>query len=80
MTVTAVETLPNLLRAAAALVRITHGPGCPEFAAHRRAAELIERVADAEETGVPLRPGERAAALRAARAYLTVDEPVEVPA
>jgi hypothetical protein len=73
VTVTAPETLPNLLRAAATLVRITHGPGCPDLAAHRRAAELIERVADAEETGVPLRPGERDAALHAARAYLAAE-------
>lgn len=76
--ITAPETLPNLLRAAATIARITHGPSCPDFTTHRRAADLLDRVADAEETGSELRAGERDAALRAARAYLATNAPVEV--
>lgn len=72
--ITAEETFPNLLRAAAAIARVTHGPDCPDFAAHRRAAELLDRVAAAEESGAGLRVGERDAALQAARAYLTTEE------
>lgn len=78
--ITAEDTLPNQLRAAATIARITHGPGCPDFAVHRRAAELIERVADVEESGGGLRVGERAAALEAARVYLADREAAEVPA
>jgi hypothetical protein len=78
--ITAEETFPNLLRAAATIARVTHGPGCPDFAAHRRAAELLDRVAAAEESGTDLRVGERDAALQAARAYLRADATAEVPA
>jgi hypothetical protein len=78
--ITAPETLPNLLRAAATIARITHGPSCPDFTAHRRAAELLDRVADAVETGAKLRAGERDAALRTARTYLAVSDRVEVSA
>lgn len=73
--VTAPESLPNLLRAAATIARITHGPSCPDRAAHERAVVLIERVADAEETGTRLRVGERDAALRTAHTYLTSETP-----
>ena len=55
-------------------------PDCPHQAAHRRAAELLERAADAEETGAPLRTGERDTALAAARTYLTANEPVKAGA
>jgi hypothetical protein len=78
--ITAEETFPNLLRAAAAIARVTHGPDCPDFAAHRRAAEMLDRVAAADETGARLRVGERDAALQAARAYLRADDTAEVPA
>lgn len=79
-TVTAQETLPNLLRATAAIVRMTHGPSCPHRPVHEGAAALLLRVADAEETGAVLRAGERDAALRAAHAYLTDREPAEAAA
>jgi len=80
-TVTAQETLPNLLRATAAIVRMTHGPSCPHRPVHERAAALLLlRVADAEETGAVLRAGERDAALRTAHAYLTDREPAEAAA
>lgn len=72
--ITAVDNLPNNLRAAATIALTTHGPDCPDFAAHKRAAELLMRVAAAEESGAVLRVGERDAALQAARAYLTTDE------
>lgn len=72
--ITAVDNLPNQLRAAAMIALTTHGPGCPDRPVHERAARLLIRVADAEETGARLRAGERAAALRTARAYLTTDE------
>lgn len=71
------ESLPNLLRATATLIRITHGPGCPDLAAHRRAADLLERVADAEETSTGLRAGERDAAIQTAHTYLAANEPVK---
>lgn len=79
-TVTAQETLPNLLRATAAIVRMTHGPSCPHRPVHERAAALLLRVADAVETGRELRAGERDAALRTARGYLADQEPAEVAA
>ena len=79
MTVTAPDTLANNLRAAATIARITHGPSCPDFATHRRAAALIERVADAEDTGARLRAGERDAALRAAHTYLATQPLTTVP-
>jgi hypothetical protein len=72
--ITAVDNLPNQLRAAATIALTTHGPDCPDFAVHKRAAELLMRVAAAEESGARLRVGERDAALQAARAYLTTDE------
>ena len=75
MTVTAPDTLANNLRAAATIARITHGPSCPHFAVHRRAAALIERAADAEDNGTPLRAGERDAALQTARTYLATHTP-----
>lgn len=78
MTVTAPDTLPNMLRAAATIARITHGPSCPNHAAHQRAVELIERAADAEDTGARLRAGERDSALQAARTYLATHAPAEV--
>lgn len=74
-TVTAQETLPNLLRATAAIVRMTHGPSCPDRAVHERAVGLLLRVADAVETGGELRAGERDAAVRVARGYLTTSTP-----
>lgn len=73
--ITAPDTLANNLRAVATIARITHGPSCPDFAAHRRAAELLDRVADAEETGSELRAGERDAALRTAHTYLATETP-----
>lgn len=78
--VTAPETLPNLLRAAATIARTTHGPSCPDREVHEHAAALMRRVADAEETGRPLRAGERDAALRTAHAYLTDRGRAEVAA
>ncbi|TDD97597.1 hypothetical protein [Actinomadura rubrisoli] len=75
--ITAPETLPNLLRAAATIARVTHSPGCPDFAVHRRAAELMDRVAEAEESGARLRVGERDAALRAAVTYLDTKDRAE---
>ncbi|MEV4672693.1 hypothetical protein AB0K34_13645 [Actinomadura sp. NPDC049382] len=78
--ITAPDTLANNLRAAAAIARFTHGPACPDFAAHQRAAALLERVAAAEDTGARLRAGERAAALRTAEMYLADPEPAEVSA
>lgn len=80
MTVTALETLPNLLRAAATIARLTHGLDCPDHLVHQRAAALLERVADAEDTGARLRAGERDAALQTAEMYLADKEPAEVPA
>lgn len=71
------ESLPNLLRATATIARITHGPDCPDLAVHRRAAELLERVADAEEAGTELREGERETAIRTAHTYLTANELVK---
>lgn len=70
--VTAPETLPNLLRAAALIVRTTHGPSCPDRAVHECAAAFLTRIADAEASGHPLRARELDAALRIARTYLTV--------
>lgn len=78
--VTAPETLPNLLRAAALVAWTTHGPSCPDRPVHERAVALLVRVADAVETGGPLRAGERDAALRTARGYLADREPAEVAA
>lgn len=74
------ETLPNLLRAAALVAWTTHGPSCPDHAAHKRAVALLTRVADAEETGARLRAGERDAALQTARVYLKDREPAEAAA
>jgi len=80
-TVTAQETLPNLLRTAAALMRDVHKPGhCPNADAWHHAAGLVERVAAAEETGAPLRARERDAALRIAGTFLTTHEQTEVDA
>ncbi len=73
--ITAPDTLANNLRAAATIARFTHGPDCPDFAAHQRAAALLERVADAEDTGSALRAGERDAALRTAHTYLATQTP-----
>lgn len=78
--ITALETLPNHLRAAAMIALTTHGPDCPDRRVHERAAGLLIGVADAVESASGLRVGERDAALQIARAYLTVDAPVEVPA
>jgi hypothetical protein len=78
--VTAPETLPNMLRATALIAWTTHGPSCPDHADHNRAVELLVRVADAVETGGPLRAGERDAAVRTARGYLADREPAEVAA
>lgn len=74
------ESLPNLLRAAALVAWTTHGRTCPDHATHKRAVALLTRVADAVETGAPLRAGERAAALRTAHGYLTTNERAEIPA
>jgi DNA (cytosine-5)-methyltransferase 1 len=68
--ITAEDTLPNQLRAAAMIALTTHGEHCPDRVVHERAAGLLRRVADAEESGGPLRAGERDAALDAARFYL----------
>lgn len=78
--ITAEETLPNLLRAAALVAWTTHGPSCPDRKVHERAVGLLTRVADAEETGGQLRAGERDAALRTAHTYLAATAPVEVSA
>lgn len=78
--ITAEESFSNLLRAAAALMRMEHGPGCPEFAAWRRAASLLTRVADAAESGSSLPVGERDAAIRTARDYLAAGQRAGVPA
>jgi hypothetical protein len=78
--ITAVDDLPNNLRAAAMIALTTHGAACPDRPVHERAAKLLIRVADAEETGTRLRAGERAAALEVARGYLADRSPVEVPA
>lgn len=78
--ITVLDDLPNNLRAAATIALTTHGPDCPDFAVHKRAAELLMRVAAAEESGARLRVGERDAALQAARAYLRADDTAEVPA
>jgi hypothetical protein len=57
-------SLPDALRATAAMIRIEHGPGCPDFARWRRDALLLEQVADNPEDP---RRGE---ALRVASTYL----------
>jgi hypothetical protein len=57
-------SLPDALRVAAALIRIEHGPGCPDFARWRKDALLLERVADDPEGS------ERGEALRVASTYL----------
>lgn len=75
------EDLPNLLRATASLIRMVHEPGCcPDAGVWLRAAGLVDRVAVAEETGAPLRAGERDEALRITRMFLTTNERAEVPA
>ncbi|MGI5414264.1 hypothetical protein [Actinomadura luteofluorescens] len=78
--ITAEETLPNQLRAAAMIALTTHGDGCPDRVVHERAAGLLRRVADAVESGGRLRAGERDAALQTARAYLKDREPAEAAA
>lgn len=74
------ETLPNQLRAAATIALTTHGEDCPDRVVHERAAGLLRRVADAEESGGALRVGERPAALQAAEMYLRDREAAEVAA
>lgn len=79
------EQLPNLLRGTATLIRLDHGPACPDRQAWESAARLLDRVAAAEETGARLRAGERDTALQVARSFLAperadVDAPAEVAA
>lgn len=77
------EQLPNLLRATATLIRLDHGPDCPDREAWESAARLLDRVAAAEVSGGRLRVGERAAALRVARTFLApapAGAPAEVAA
>lgn len=69
MTATSVD-VPNKLRSVAHMIRIEHGPSCPYVVAWRHAAALLERVADAEESGAVLRVGERDRALAVADGYL----------
>lgn len=78
--ITAEETLPNQLRAAAMIAITTHGEDCPDRVVHERAAGLLRRVADAVESGGWLREGERDAALQTARVYLADREPAEAAA
>lgn len=78
--ITAEETLPNLLRATATLIRLDHGPACPDAEAWESAARLLDRVAAAEESGGRLRVGERATALRIARSFLNTNDRAGVPA
>lgn len=78
--ITAEETLPNQLRAAAMIALTTHGEDCPDRVVHERAAGLLRRVADAVESGGWLRVGERDAALQTARVYLRDREPAGVAA
>lgn len=79
--VTAPETLPNLLRATASLIRVVHEPGCcPDAAVWLHASRLVDRVAAAEESGARLRVGERDRALQIARMFLITNERAEVPA
>lgn len=73
--ITAEETLPNQLRAAAMIALTTHGEDCPDRVVHVRAAGLLRRVADAEESGGRLRAGERDAALQTAHTYLATETP-----
>lgn len=72
------EQLPNLLRGTATLIRLDHGPACPDREAWEAAARMLDRVAAAEETGGRLRVGERATALRVARGFLSA-APIEEP-
>ena len=78
--ITAEETLPNQLRAAAMIAVTTHDEDCPDRVVHERAAGLLRRVADAEESGGSLRAGEKAAALQAAGVYLKDRESAEAAA
>ena len=66
------ETLPDVLRATAALVRIHHGHDCPDARMWRRVSAVLEKAAAGELD--PL------VAVKTASAYLTAGEPAEVSA
>jgi hypothetical protein len=70
--IAASESLPDVLRATAALIRMHHGPRCPDAAVWRARAVLLDAAADGR--------GDVAEAIRVATEYLTAGEPAEVPA
>lgn len=74
------ETFANHLRGAAALIRMTHGPDCPDFAAHRAAAAALDDAAEVVEDGRRLTGEELRRVQTIARAYRADAEPVETQA
>lgn len=66
------ETLPDMLRATAALIRMHHGPRCPDVAMWRGRAVLLDAAADGR--------GDIAEAVQVATEYLTASERAEVSA
>lgn len=66
------ETLPDMPRATAALVRIHHGHDCPDALMWRRVSTVLELAAAGEMD--PL------VAVQTARVYLTAEQPAEVVA
>lgn len=78
--ITAPETFANYLRGGASLIRITHGAGCPDEAAHHAAAAVLEAAAETVEAGGSLPQSELTRVETIARTYRTAMESVEVPA
>ena len=74
--ITAEETFPNLLRAAATLIRIPHGADCADQSVHHEAAAVLDVFAAKLEAGGSLSKPELTRIESIVRTY----RPAEVPA
>jgi hypothetical protein len=74
--ITAEETFPNLLRAAATLIRIPHGLDCAARTEHHEAAAVLDAAAATVEAGGLLTGRELTRVEEIVRIY----KPAEVPA